>query len=164
MKTHWIHPQAAAFLEYLQRYRSNRGALADLRGALSDARRPNAWPHLGGFPGAIGNPAFETIAGLWANDPNSDAGDQNLGTTLARLKSELNSFDARFKRLLACDETEIAERIAPVVRAAQAKRVQVSYAQLLSDLLCWKNGIPKVEWAKAFWGATETPDLEASQP
>jgi hypothetical protein len=155
MKTSWIHPQASAFLQYLQRLKSDRGALANLRGALSEARRPNAWPILGGFPGAIGNPAFETVAGLWASDPDQGDGEGNLGATLAKLKSEHNSFEGRFKRLLACDENEIAERVVPVVRAAQAKGVRVNCAQLLSDLLCWKNGKAKVEWAKAFWGAAD---------
>lgn len=158
MKTHWIHPQAIAFIEYLQRYKTDRGALANLRGALSEARRPNAWPLLGGFPGAIGNPAFETVAGLWAEKPESDGGNQNLGASLAKLKSEHNSFEGRFKRLLTCDESEICERVAPIVRAAQAKGMAVGYAQLLSDLLCWKNGKPRVEWAKAFWGAPEAPE------
>jgi len=158
MKTPWMHPQAVAFIEYLQRFKNDRGALANLRGALSEARRPNAWPLLGGFPGAIGNRAFETVAGLWVADPELDGGEGNLGAALAKLKGEHNSFEGRFKRLLACDENEIAERVVSVVRAAQAKGVRINCAQLLSDLLCWKNGKPKVEWAKAFWGAVEAPE------
>ena len=156
-------PEAVGFLSYLQRYRHDRGASAKLRGALSDARRPNAWPLLGGFPRAIGSRAFETVAALWAGDPElaGDAG--NLGDTMARLKTDNNSFEGRFKRLLICDRDEIAERVAPLVRAAQAKGVRVNYAQLLSDLLCWSDEV-KVRWAKAFWGAAEAdaginPDL-----
>lgn len=147
-------PVTVSFFSYLQRYRHDRRALAKLRGAVSDARRPNAWPLLGGFPGAIGCRAFETVAALWADDAElaDDAG--NLGNTMAKLKTDNNSFEGRFKRLLTCDRDEIAERVAPLVRAAQAKGKRVSYTQLLSDLLCWGDEV-KVRWAEAFWGAAE---------
>ncbi len=158
MKKSWIDPQAGAFVAYLQRYKNDRGALANLRGALSDARRPNAWPLFGGFPNAIGHAAFETVAALWASDPELDCASGNLGDTLATLKGDNNSFEGRFKRLLTCDATELPARVAPVVRAAQAKGVRVNYTQLLSDLLSWKNDHVKVEWAKSFWGAAEQED------
>jgi len=157
MKTPWLHPQAVAFIEYLKRYTGDRGALAHLRGALSAARRPNAWPLLGGFSGAIGHPAFETVAGLWAADPEPHGSAGNLGTALAKLKAENSSFEGRFKRLLTCDETEIVERVVPIVRAAQAKGIAINYVRLLSDLLAWKNDKARVEWAQAFWG----PDGES---
>lgn len=157
MKTPWIHPQAGPFLAYLQRYKNDRGTLVNLRGALSDARRPNAWPLLGGFPNAIGNPVFETVAALWASDPGLDCATGNLGDTLLRVKGDNNSFEGRFKRLLTCDRDEIAARVVPVVRAAQAKGVRVNYTQLLSDLLCWNDKV-KVAWAKSFWGGVEPED------
>lgn len=164
-------PDAVNFISYLQRYRKDRGALANLRGSLSKARRANAWPLLAGFQsgGAIGNCAYETVAALWAGDAEAHAADsQNLGTTLAELKGGHSSFELRFKRLLTCDRTEISEHVAAVVHAAQAKGKSVSYARLLSDLLCWGDDV-KVSWAKAFWGATETednlnPDLPDSAP
>ena len=156
MSTPRLHPQAQAFIDYLQRYRNDRGALAHLRGALSEARRANAWPLLAPFPGALGNPAFETAAALWAGGPELTCEAGNLGTTLAILKADRNSFENRFKRLLACDRDEITARVGPVVRAAQARGVRLNYAQLHSDLLYWNDRV-KTEWAKAFWGAAE-PD------
>lgn len=161
MTTPWIDPRATAFLDFLRRYQKDRGALANLRGALTEARRPNAWPLLGGFKGAIGNPAYETVAGLWASAPELDCATGNLGNTLAKLGSEHNSFEGRFKRLLTCDRDELPARVAPVVRAAQAKGVPVNYARLLSDLLHW-NDRTQIEWAKAFWGAPEESAAEES--
>ena len=162
MKTVKLHNNAQPFVNYLQkRYRNDRGALANLKGGLSAARKPNAWPLLAGFEGAIGNSAYETVAALWASDPALDCHEGSLGNALARIKTENNSFEGRFKRLLTCERDEIAERIIPVVRAAQAKGISINYAQLLSDLLWW-NDIVKVVWAKAFWGAVE-PD-EAINP
>lgn len=142
---------AVSFLSYLERYRRDRGALASLRGALSETRRPNAWPLLAGFKQAIGNRPYETVAALWASDVDLAASSGNLGETLAAVMRENNSFEGRFKRLLTCDREEIAERVAPLVNAAQRKGVRVNYAQLLSDLLCWGDEV-KVRWAQAFWG------------
>lgn len=150
-----LHQTAVSFMEFLQRYRNDRGALANLRGALSESRLPRAWPLLGGFPAAIGNRACETVAALWAGAPDSDSATiGNLGETLRHLAGEHTSFELRFKRLLTCDAAEIAERVAPVVRAAQAKGQHVNYTRLLSDLLWWNDRV-KIEWAKAFWGAAE---------
>ena len=89
-----------------------------------------------------------------------DRGTGCLGDTLARLKTDNNSFEGRFKRLLTCDRDEIAVRVAPIVRAAQAKGMSVNYTQLLSDLLWWGD-IVKVEWAKAFWGAPADEEVLA---
>lgn len=161
MKAIRLHNNAAPFVNFLKHYRNDRGALANLKGALSDARKPNAWPLLAGFKGSIGDPAYETVAALWACDPALDCAHGCLGDTLARLKTENNSFEGRFKRLLTCDREEISTRVVPVVRAAQAKGMAINYSQLLSDLLWWNDKV-KVAWAKAFWGATE-PD-EAMNP
>lgn len=156
MKTPNLHANAAPFLDYLKRYRVDRGALANLRGALTEARRPNAWPLLAGFGPAIGNPAFETVAALWASAPELACDTGNMGNTLAGLKTDNNSFEGRFKRLLTCDHEEIVARVATVALAAQAKGHRIHYAQLLSDLLWWGDRV-KVRWARAFWGA-ESPD------
>jgi CRISPR type I-E-associated protein CasB/Cse2 len=160
MKTTRLHNNAAPFIDFLKRYRNDRGALANLKGGLSDARKPNAWPLLAGFKGAIGDPAYETVAALWACAPSLECATGCLGDTLARLKTDNNSFEGRFKRLLTCDRDEIAVRVAPIVRAAQAKGMAVNYTQLLSDLLWWGD-IVKVEWAKAFWGAPADEEVSA---
>ncbi len=156
MKSPRTDPRATKFIDYLQGYKDDRGALANLRGGLSETRRPNAWPLLGGFKGAdaIGNAAYETVAALWAAEAESDGGAGNLGATLVRLAAEHNSIEGRFKRLLTCTRDEIPSRVAPLVRAAQAKGAGINYAQLLSDLLHWNDAV-RTEWARAFWGAGE---------
>lgn len=145
--------KAVRFLSYLQRYRQDRGAMAHLRGGLSETRRPNAWPLLAGFPDAIGSPAFETVAGLWAGgaDLSTDGGD--VGDTMAALMKTNSSFEGRFKRFLTCDRDEIAAHVAPAVHAAQAKGLGVNYTQLLSDLIYWGDEV-KVRWARSFWGTS----------
>jgi len=146
--------KATRFIAYLQQYRDNRGALADLRGAFSAGRRHRAWPLLGPYQDAVGDKRHELVAALWAADPKSHAADRNLGATLRDLASKYNSFEGRFKRVLTANRDEVAELVAPLVRAAQAKGGAVHYARLLSDLICWGEWV-KTEWAKSFWGATE---------
>jgi len=151
---------ASSFIKYLGQYSNDRGALASLRGALSETRRHRAWPLLGSFPDAIGDEKYEFVAALWAADPTNAAPDHNLGATLHTLAAEHNSFEARFKRVLTADREEAPRLVAPLVRAAQAKGVAVHYARLLSDLICWGDAV-KVEWAKAFWGAGELEGAES---
>ena len=161
-----IDGRAAGFMRFLERYRHDKGALANLRGALSDTRRHRAWPLLGGFKEdeAIGNPTYEIVAALWAHAKDeSDEKVGNLGATLRVLggkydvksgKFEHDSFQGRFKRLLSCDKEDVTTHVAPVVRAAVAKGVGVDFPRLLSDLLWWGEKV-KVEWAKAFWEVQE---------
>lgn len=154
--------QAVRFITWLGRYQSDRGALANLRAALSPARRDRAWPLLGGYASAIGDARFEIVAALWAGSPGLCAPDsENLGDTLSRLSSDHKSFDMRFQRLLTCDRDEVAVRVAAVVRAAQAQGIPVSYVRLLSDLLYWGDDV-KLRWARSFWGAAEAvlPSLD----
>ena len=61
MSTPHLNDRAVAFMAFLQRYAADRGALANLRGALSDARRHRAWPLLGGFPSAIGDARLDCV-------------------------------------------------------------------------------------------------------
>ncbi len=148
---------ASRFIKYLGQFNNDRGALASLRGALSETRRHRAWPLLGGFPGAIGDEKYELVAALWAADPANATLDRNLGATLHALTAEHNSFEGRFKRILTADREEAPRLVAPLVRAAQVKGVPVHYARLLSDLICWGDDV-KVEWARAFWGDGEAVD------
>jgi CRISPR type I-E-associated protein CasB/Cse2 len=156
MNASTVDSRAKGFMEYLRRYTKDRGARAHLRGGLSPARRPNAWPLLGRFPGAIGNPAFEVVAGLWAAEPELDRNGGNLGDAAAKIRANHSSFEGRFSRLLACDRAELPARVAPVVRAAQARGIPIDYARLLSDLLRWNESV-RTEWATSFW-SVEEPD------
>ena len=149
---------ASGLLAYLRQRKDDRGAMADLRCALSPspAKRARAWPLLASV-GGIGNRRIETVAGLFAWHPEeTDAG--NLGTTCRRLSAERASFDNRFQRLLSCDRDEICERLRPVVLAAKAKGIPVNYEELFADLCYWGDNV-KARWAREYWGAPEAEEL-----
>jgi CRISPR system Cascade subunit CasB len=143
---------AVQILTYLRQLKNDRGAMADLRCALNPARLPRAWPLLGRI-GGIGNNIIETVAGLFAYHPD-ECHSGNLGTTCLRLKGINESFDARFRRLLACDRDEICERLRPVILAAKAKGIPVNYEELYADLCYWSDAV-KARWAGKYWGRTE---------
>lgn len=141
---------AARFLKHLRQFKNERGTMADLRRALNPTQRHRAWPLLAQF-GGIDDPRLETIAGLFGYHPE-ETSNGNLGTTCRRLSSEHNTFDGRFRRLLACDRDEICDHIRPVVLAAKAKGIPVNYEQLFADLFYWSDNV-KARWAAEFWSA-----------
>jgi len=147
---------ATRLLEYLRRLKNDRGAMADLRCALSPGKLPRAWPLLARV-GGIGKPRVETIAGLFAYHPK-DTHTGNLGTTCLLLKGQNKSFDARFHRLLACHRDEICERLRPVILAARARGIAVNYEQLFTDLSYWSNKV-RERWAQEYWGAPASEEL-----
>lgn len=143
---------AARLLDHLRQLKNDRGAMADLRCALSPARAPRAWPLLGRV-GGIGNPRIETVAGLFAHHSDETA-TGNLGTTCRHLATNNSTFDSRFRRLLSCDRDEIYQRLRPVVLAAKARGVPVNYEGLFVDLWYWGDNV-KAHWAREFWAAAE---------
>lgn len=154
MSTNQFEPRetAARLLAYLRQLKNDRGAMADLRCALSPAKLARAWPLLARV-GGIGNPRIEAVAGLFAYHPD-EIRTGNMGTTCRRLAAGNNSFDSRFRRLLSCDRNEICERLRPVVLAAKAKDVRVNYEELFVDLCYWGDNV-KARWAREYWGAAE---------
>jgi len=154
---------AAKFVAWLKQHQSDRGLLADLRCALTPTRRPRAWPYLARF-GVIGSDAFviyETIGALFSHHPATSA-EGNFGDTCRKLRGDHESFDLRFRRLLACENRdEACERIVPVVLAAKAKGVTVNYETLFADLWFWSDRV-KTRWAQAYWGAP-TPVAELAK-
>lgn len=160
MSTNQSDPKetAARLLAYLRQFENNRGAIADLRCALSPAKRARAWPLLARV-GGIGNVRIETVAGLFAYHPK-ETRTGNLGTTCRRLAAAHNSFDGRFRRLLSCDRDEICERVRPVVLAAKAK-VPVNYEELFVDLYYWGDYV-KARWAREYWGVVEGEESVAA--
>jgi len=145
---------AVRLLTYLRQLKNDRGAMADLRCALSPAKLPRAWPLLARV-GGIGDPRIEAVAGLFAYHPDeTHAG--NMGTTCRRLTARNKSFDGRFRRLLSCDRDEICERLRPVILAAarNKERIAVNYEELFSDLCYWGDKV-KARWAREYWGAPE---------
>ena len=144
--------KAKQLLAYLYSIREDRGAMADLRCALSPTRRSRAWPWLARVDG-IGKPRIETVAGLFAYHPNeTDKG--SLGTTCRQLAAKNNSFEARFRRLLLCDRDEVYKRVRPVILAARANEIRVNYEQLYVDLWYWGERV-KAAWAREYWGVED---------
>lgn len=149
---------ATRLLAWLRRLREDRGAMANLRCAVTPARRARAWPLLGQV-GGIDRSIYESVAGLFAHHPEeTDSG--NLGTTCRRLAGENASFDARFRRLLGCDREEVCERLRPIVLAARSKGFPVNYRQLFEDLWYWGDRV-KTRWAKEYWPPAETGEPPA---
>jgi CRISPR system Cascade subunit CasB len=156
---------AKRVLEYLRRFRNDRGVMADLRCALSPspAKRARAWPLLARV-GGIGNPRVETVAGLFAYHPE-EAPTGNLGSTCLRLKAQNESFDGRFRRLLSCGWDEICERVRPIILAARPRGIPVNYEELFADLCYWGERVKEL-WAREYWGATQAgePLKEETDP
>jgi hypothetical protein len=147
--------RAAAILALVRSLQHDRGAMSNLRCALAPARRPRAWPLLARI-GGIGDPVAETIAGCYAYHPK-ETRDGNFGDTCRALAGQHNSFDARFRRLLACDRDEVCERIRPVILAAKSKGIPVNYETLGADLLWWGDRVC-TRWAQAYWGGGQAAD------
>ena len=144
--------RAARVLSYLRQFKTDRGAMADLRCVLSPAKMSRAWPLLAPI-GGIGNPRIEIVAGLFAYHPE-EIKNGNMGATCRTLQTGHNSFDGRFRRLLVCDRDEICERLRPVIFAAKAKGVGINYEQLLVDLYRWNTNV-KARWAREYWSEAE---------
>jgi CRISPR system Cascade subunit CasB len=152
----------------LQRWKDDRGALANLRCALRPKLRARAWPLLAQLS-SLEAPSlviYETIAGLWATDPESHrAGVGNFGVTCRELRGDHESFDLRFRRLPDCDSREeLCERLVPIAVAAQAKGIAVDYDELFRDLRFFAaegRDRVRVRWAQAYWGTVaEQTDTE----
>ena len=142
--------RATQVVGFLRRHKNDRGAMANVRCALSETRKCRAWPLLGEIDG-IGNVTIETVAGLYATHPEeTDKGD--LGSLCKALSGENNTFEGRFKRLLTCaTREEVCSHLRPLVTAAKSKGHPVNYYNLIVDLLCWGDDV-RVRWAQAFWG------------
>lgn len=146
---------AARLLAYLRQLKNDRGAMADLRCTLNPTKLPRAWPLLARV-GGIGNARIEAVAGLFAYHPD-EIQTGNLGTTCLCLKRQNESFEGRFRRLLACDRDEICERLRPVILAAKAKGIPINYEELFADLCYWGDKV-KARWAREYWGAPEAEE------
>jgi CRISPR type I-E-associated protein CasB/Cse2 len=145
--------RAAAVMALLRSMQNDRGAMSNLRCALAPSRRHRAWPLLARI-GGIDDPVVQTIAGCYAHHP-AEAHAGNFGDTCRTLAGAHTSFDARFRRLLACDRSELCERVRPVILAAKAKEVPVNYEALGADLLWWGDRV-RTRWAQAYWGGASS--------
>lgn len=160
--------RAANFVGALRRAGNDRGKMAALKRGLTDNPRlhVDAWPVIAGLGGDIGNAAYVAIAALYATHPKDESNLRNFGETCRRIALEdssdgkvPDSFQARFRRLLACDNVDdVIAQLRSWVRLAASKGVGVNYESLMNDLLWWNRlaDRTRVEWAKSFWQSGET--------
>lgn len=163
--------RALDFVGALRRARNDRGKLAALRRGLTDNPRlhVDAWPVIAGFGGDIGQAAYVAIAALFASHPE-ESNARNFGETCRRIaqgdgKEIAESFERRFRRLLACDGVEdIIGQLRSWVRLGASKGVGVNYEALFADLWNWPwyaDDI-RVKWAKSFWQSGEAASPESA--
>jgi len=153
--------QADKLMAFLQKYKEDRGMMADLRCGLSPAKEHRAWPHIAQcckLDADWSRVPVQTVCAAFATHPEGNTVHGNIGTTMRKIAGEkkdgLASFKGRFRRLLACDTMEeLCDRLPAVIRAAKAKGIPINYRQLYCDICWWEgNYPPKLKWAAAFWG------------
>lgn len=142
----------------------DRGPLADLRRGFSKATETRAWPYIARFCDLNDDrlrTAFQTVGAAWATHPlNDDSEYANIGTVLRRIAQQqsgkesdvLSTFEARFRRLLACSSREeLCLHLKAVIQAAKAKDIPISYRNLIKDIYFWNDSV-KLRWAQQYWG------------
>jgi CRISPR system Cascade subunit CasB len=164
MKPEEVRARASRLLDQLELWsrQEERGILARLRRGLSDTTRQEAWSVLGPNFGraAVGCSVYETVAGCFALHPVPAPSDRgNFGETMrmvlaAKRREDArkdNETHARFRRLLACSDTEeICRHIRHVIRLAKSCDESVDYRLLFRDLWYW-GPETKTQWARSYW-------------
>jgi CRISPR system Cascade subunit CasB len=149
------------FLAHLASQVNDRGMMADLRHGLSEATEYRTWPHVAPWC-RLDHERERRIwltvaAGFALHQRTADSG--NMGTVMRALatgggrgREGLSTFDARFRRLLACSSsTEVCKHLAGVLRAAEREGVAINFVRLFGDLTHWGDRT-RVEWATEYWG------------
>lgn len=167
-----------ALLAFVQQLKvdDNRGALALLRGALTDSseRQQRAWRVLarfGGIPTDDPHTAevVRIVAGLLALPRLRHAADgKTFGLACRALlgAEEMKSLhkpeqpgpvSRRMQHLFAATRSEVCDRVRQLGRRldrADGANVALDFNRLYSDLIYWSDR-SKAQWAADFWGATE---------
>lgn len=153
--------RAAQFVGALRRACEDRGKRAALRRGLSSTTVMDAWPVIASLGGDIGQPGesvFVDIAALFASHPE-ESNARDFGETCRRIalgdgKDIPESFERRFRRLLACDDmANLTGQLRSWVRLASSRSVGVNYEGLFADSWGWQwyaDDI-RVKWARSFW-------------
>jgi CRISPR type I-E-associated protein CasB/Cse2 len=148
----------------------DRGKLAALRRGFSEVSAHYAWPHIAPWCDITDERQriiWLCVAAAAATlQPHGlvRTGVGNMGATLRRLAlgeggqkadKALNSFEARFRRLLTCPTTDdLCRHLPRVIRAAAANDRPVDARMLFFDLQDWENREKRdvrVEWARGYW-------------
>ncbi|HAM72627.1 MAG TPA: type I-E CRISPR-associated protein Cse2/CasB [Verrucomicrobiales bacterium] len=154
--------RAADFVGALRRARNDRGRMAALRrGLIENPRlRLDAWPVIAALGGDPGNEVYVAVGALYASHPE-ECSAQNLGESCRRIAQEggkdvAESFERRFRRLLACDGADdVVRQLRSWVRLAASKGIGLNYQALFGDLWnwTWYADSVRVKWARSFWRA-----------
>lgn len=161
--------RAARFLAALRKAQSDRGKMAALRRASSPGTARQAWPVIHSLGEDIRSHAALTVGALFAEHPNEDDA-LSFGVTCRRIATDKGrereipeSFERRFRRLIACDTAEdVAGQLKSWIRFASAKGVGVNYERLFNDLAYWEKSAEdiRLRWATGFWPVRrETEEL-----
>ena len=168
------------FLDYLEKRKTDRGLMADLRHGFSPGTEYRAWPHLAKWRQCrLSNDRDRKIwttvaAGFALHKGTAIVG--NIGWTLRSMATDGQDFseeamkrlESRMRRLLSCRTAEdVCDRLPGIIRMAERKGVPVNYEQLFWDLVQWedqKKNI-KVKWAESYWqGPSKTGEGGANVP
>jgi CRISPR type I-E-associated protein CasB/Cse2 len=146
-----IQVEAKRTVEFLERIREDRGALAALRCHWISARETQAWPVLARI-GGLESRTKQEIAGLYALHPahTEDREDGNMGAVCATLANKHSTFDLRFRRLLACNREELPLNLRRIVMAAAANELPIDYTELYRDVQLWSDWVRR-RWAKNYY-------------
>lgn len=170
--THSTTSPAERFLSRLHGLREDRGKMAALRRGASEATQRQAWPVLHFLGVDVGNFTALTVGALFAEHPMEENKSWSLGETCRRVALDgvtgfdiPDSFDKRFRRLLACDTVEeVAGQLKAWVRLAKAKGLRVNYEQMYWDLDGWHKRADdiKLAWARGYWPVRKDAAAEPS--
>ncbi len=153
--------RASRFMSALRQAQPDRGKMAALRRAASPSTLRQAWPVIHSLGEDLRNQAACTIGALFAQHPQDDQDGPGLGATCRRIATDNGrereipeSFERRFRRLLACDSAEdVGGQLKAWIRFAAARGVGVNYERLFNDLAYWNSSAEqiRVRWAVGFW-------------
>ena len=157
-------------IERLEKIQNDRGKMACLRRWWSPATRHYAYPVIGRIFGGhcIGRTEIEIPAALYAIHPKHSNDLVNIGDTCRLIAGpDLDSFEARFRKILACQQIDgdLDQQIYRVGRLAHSKAVKINFVQLSEDLSKWKwrHRDIKVLWSRRFWKEPEAENLNIPQ-
>ncbi len=152
---------AGRFLAKLRKIANDRGKMAALRRGASEATKRQAWPVIAFLGEDVGSFPARIVGAFYAGHHEKEGKTWSFGATCRQIALEgvtgyeiPDSFDKRFRRLLACDtDQEVAEQFKAWIRFAKAKSISVDYERMFNDLAWWDKSADdtKLQWARGFW-------------
>jgi len=159
------------FLEFLSSRAGDRGIMADLRHGFSPATEYRAWPHIAKWCDLTNDRQRKIIttiaAGFAVHKRTAQSGSLGQVMRLLAITGQQNvdealmTFDARFRRLLACSSAEeVCEHLPGIIKAAERKGVTICFQTLYDHLWHWGERV-KLMWARDYWGGEQSYDQAA---